>query len=97
MRYARAVAKVVDGHTVEIDYAAQCLARPIAQLNPPPLLTGDDLRRLGLPPGPGYRQILAAVRDAQLEQRIGSAAEAQDLALQLAASAAPTAPRNPQR
>lgn len=97
VRYARAVAEVVDGHTVEIDYAAQCLARPIAQLNPPPLLTGDDLRRLGLPPGPGYRQILAAVRDAQLEQRIGSAAEAQDLALRLAASAAPTAPRNPQR
>jgi poly(A) polymerase len=97
VRYARAVAEVVDGHTVEIDYAAQCLARPIAQLNPPPLLTGDDLRRLGLPPGPGYRQILAAVRDAQLEQRIGSAEEAQDLALRLAASAAPTAPRNPER
>lgn len=93
--YGRAVAEVVDGQTADIDYAAHCLARPIDQLNPPPLLTGDDLRRLGLPPGPGYRRILEAVRDAQLEERIGSAQEAQELALQMAASAAPTSSRRP--
>jgi tRNA nucleotidyltransferase (CCA-adding enzyme) len=31
-----------------------------------PLLTGDDLRALGIPPGPRYRELLAALRDARL-------------------------------
>lgn len=31
------------------------------------LLTGDDLHRLGLPPGPRYRDLLAGVRAAQLD------------------------------
>ena len=31
-----------------------------------PLLTGDDLRALGIPPGPRYRALLDALRDARL-------------------------------
>ena len=34
---------------------------------PPPLITGDDLKDLGVQPGPVYRRILEAVYDAQLE------------------------------
>jgi poly(A) polymerase len=79
--YGRAVAAVVDGHTADIDYAAQCLAQPMAQLNPPPLITGEDLCRLGIPAGPEYKRILGTVRDAQLEQRIVTTQEALDLAL----------------
>jgi poly(A) polymerase len=36
-------------------------------LNPPPLLTGEDLQRHGLEPGPLFKKLLDAVREAQLE------------------------------
>lgn len=81
--YGRAVAAVIDGHTADIDYAAQRLAQPREQLDPPPLITGDDLARLGIPSGPAYRRILTAVRDAQLEQRIVSREQALELAARL--------------
>ncbi|GAC1545314.1 MAG: CCA tRNA nucleotidyltransferase [Herpetosiphon sp.] len=32
----------------------------------PPLLSGDDLRRLGVPPGPAYKRLLTDLRLAQL-------------------------------
>ncbi len=35
-------------------------------LNPPPLVTGNDLIELGLRPGPRFKQLLDEVRDAQL-------------------------------
>lgn len=41
-----------------------------ADLNPPPLLTGHDLAALGLTPGPEFKQILDAVREAQLDGTI---------------------------
>ena len=39
-------------------------------LRPPALLTGDDLIALGFAPGPLFREILAAVEDAQLDGRL---------------------------
>ncbi len=42
-----------------------------------PLLTGDDLRRLGYAPGPQFRTLLAAVRAAQLDGRIATRAAAE--------------------
>ena len=42
-------------------------ALPPEQIRPPRLLTGEDLKALGYPPGPRYKEILAAVEDAQLE------------------------------
>lgn len=80
LSYGRAVAQVLDGHTADIDFAAARLALPPTQLNPPPLITGDDLRRTGIPPGPAYKRILDAVRDAQLEGRLQSSREALELA-----------------
>lgn len=47
-----------------------CRARrrlPEAELNPPPLLTGNDLISLGLRPGPRFAEILASVRNEQLD------------------------------
>lgn len=35
-----------------------------------PRITGDELRRLGLPPGPIYKRILGALRDAWLDGKI---------------------------
>jgi poly(A) polymerase len=41
-----------------------------ADLDPPPLLTGHDLARHGLQPGPQFKELLDAVRDAQLDGTI---------------------------
>ncbi|MGE0680670.1 MAG: CCA tRNA nucleotidyltransferase [Candidatus Binatia bacterium] len=40
------------------------------QIAPPRLLTGKDLIALGFPPGPRFKEILAAVEDGQLEGRL---------------------------
>ncbi len=55
-------------------------------LSPLPLVTGDDLIGLGLSPGPGFKVLLEALYDAQLEERIGSREAALKLALELAGS-----------
>lgn len=43
----------------------------------PPLLTGDDLRAMQIPPGPLYRTLLKGLRAAQLDGEIGSRAAAE--------------------
>ncbi len=49
-------------------------------LNPPPLVTGHDLQtRFGLKPGPLFKRILDAVREAQLDGTIKTRAEALEL------------------
>jgi poly(A) polymerase len=45
-------------------------------LDPPPLLTGHDLMRQGVPQGPLYKHLLDAVRDAQLDGAIETTKEA---------------------
>jgi poly(A) polymerase len=58
----------------DVDHVAFCerilQETPPEELNPPPLVTGDDLRALGLKPGPEFKRILDAVREAQLEGKI---------------------------
>jgi poly(A) polymerase len=49
---------------------------PPEQVRPPRLLTGDDLKELGLEPGPQFRSLLQAVEDAQLDGRLNSKEEA---------------------
>jgi poly(A) polymerase len=56
-----------------------------AELNPPPLLTGHDLMRLGSPPGPLYKRVLDAVREAQLEGTVTTPKQALELAQRLVA------------
>jgi len=51
---------------------------PQEQIRPAPLITGDDLISLGMKPGPGFREILAAVEDAQLEGQLDSKPQALD-------------------
>ena len=45
-------------------------------VNPPPLVTGDDLKHLGLTPGPKFKELLDGVRAAQLDGQLTSHAEA---------------------
>ncbi len=52
-------------------------------LNPPPLLTGEDLIAMGLKPGPEFKRILDAVREAQLEGRVKTKEEATEMARRL--------------
>lgn len=59
------------------------LARP--DLDPPRLITGDDLLALGVPRGPRIGQILQAVRDAQLNGEVANAGEARAMAARLLA------------
>ena len=47
---------------------------------PPPLMTGDDLVAMGLPPGPRLGQLLWTLYDLQLEKRISTRDEAASLA-----------------
>lgn len=47
-------------------------------LDPAPLVAGEDLLRLGYRPGPLFREILEAVRDEQLEGRLREPDEAID-------------------
>jgi poly(A) polymerase len=65
------------------DYVRQRYEQtPPEQMRPVPLLTGHDLIALGMKPGPGFSQILAAAEDAQLEGQIGSKPEALEFARQ---------------
>ena len=55
------------------DFAREKLASmPPETMRPQPLLTGEDLIRRGYPPGPRFKEILAAVEDAQLEGQLQS-------------------------
>jgi tRNA nucleotidyltransferase/poly(A) polymerase len=63
--------------------AAHCrglLRQPREVLNPPPLVTGDDLVAHGMIPGPIFKTILEEVRAAQLDGRVESKAEGLELA-----------------
>ena len=53
---------------------------PPEELNPPPVLTGDDLLKLGWSQGPLFKTVLDAVREAQLEGKV----ETKDQAIRLA-------------
>ena len=49
---------------------------PPESIHPRPLLSGNDLMAAGYPPGPQFKEILAALEDAQLEGKINSRSEA---------------------
>jgi poly(A) polymerase len=54
-----------------------------AELNPPALITGDDLIKMGLEPGPHFKEILDRVREAQLDGSIATWEEANKFVKQI--------------
>ncbi len=67
------------GCVAEADDSTHCwklLEQPAEVLNPPPLLTGDDLLAHGVPAGPKYRMLLQEVRRAQLDEEIAGKEDA---------------------
>jgi poly(A) polymerase len=50
------------------DFVQRFLAEtPPEQVRPPRLVTGDDLKGMGIVPGPRFKEILLAVEEAQLD------------------------------
>ena len=80
----RADALASNRSMAHVEYCELVLRQWTAEdLNPPPLLTGHDLTRMGLEPGPLYKRLLDAVREAQLDGTIKNAREARELVDQL--------------
>jgi poly(A) polymerase len=73
----RADALADDKDIDHVEYCEQLLHEwtPL-DLNPPPLVTGADLKGRHLPPGPIYKPLLDAVREAQLDGTIHTREEA---------------------
>jgi hypothetical protein len=69
--------------TEELAWCRERLAWPSERLNPPPLVTGNDLLTAGLRPGPAFAQILRVIRDTQLDGRILTKEEAIAMAMTL--------------
>lgn len=69
-----------DRREADAAYCEKCLHDwPRDRIDPPPLITGDDLRALGLSPGPRFKTLLDAVRAAQLDETIHTRDEALNL------------------
>jgi poly(A) polymerase len=72
---ADALASTGDAH--DINYCEYYLRElPTGPINPPPLVTGADLVRHGLTPGPSFKRILDEIRAYQLDGKIGTQRDA---------------------
>jgi poly(A) polymerase len=64
----RAIAQADACDASHVEYCEWYLrALPDGELNPSPLVTGHDLARMGLQPGPSFSRFLARAREAQLD------------------------------
>jgi poly(A) polymerase len=71
------------GNLVSYNFTREKMAvLPPEAIRPRPVLTGDDLIAAGYSPGPRFKEILAAVEDAQLEGRLQSRESALELVRQ---------------
>lgn len=81
----RAAATVTDGNQACWEFARsrhqEFLRMPPVELSQ--ILTGEDLIHLGLKPGPKFSEILRAVEDEVLEQRITTKEQALEFALRM--------------
>lgn len=77
---ADADARLVDLAEAAWRFSEEHLAAPRDQ---PRLLTGHDLKALGLQPGPEFRRLLGAVEEAQWEGEVNTREEALDLVKRL--------------
>jgi poly(A) polymerase len=86
LELARVDRLAADGDLSGVMHCEELLHRtPPEKLDPPPLVTGDDLISLGLQPGKQFREILDAVREAQLNEELSTREEAMGLVQRLIA------------
>jgi tRNA nucleotidyltransferase/poly(A) polymerase len=81
---ARAVARHLGQSPAGVEFCHRQLARPECELNPDPLVNGDDLIRLGISAGVRFGAILTAIRNAQLDGQITSRQDAEEMARAMA-------------
>jgi poly(A) polymerase len=82
----RADATASGRDVAHVEFCEHCLSEwPPKVLNPPPVITGDDLMELGLKPGPEFKRLLDAVREAQLEGTVTTKEQALELVKRLLA------------
>jgi poly(A) polymerase len=62
--------------TVHSFLSQKLIDTPASEMRPAPLVTGHDLISMGHPPGPRFREILAALEDLQLEGKLTTRDEA---------------------
>lgn len=79
LQLATAIEYQTTGKIHETEFCRDRLQLDPAELNPLPLITGDDLIFHGLSAGKEFRMLLDAVRDAQLNKQIVSRKEALEL------------------
>jgi poly(A) polymerase len=73
----RADALATSGDPSNVDYCESYLRdEPDGPINPPPLVTGHDLHGRGLLAGAQFAEVLERIREAQLERRLETPAEA---------------------
>ncbi len=60
-------------------YCREKLKMPPEELNPPSLVTGEDLLQLGIPQGPEYRRILQKIREMQLDGELLTSEAAKEM------------------
>jgi poly(A) polymerase len=72
----RARAACGQGDPAAAAWITEQVARPRGELDPPPLVTGDDLLAAGVPPGRAVGAALARIRSLQLDGAIATKAEA---------------------
>lgn len=66
----------LDNYELANERLAQIRAEEPEGALPPPLVTGNDLIAMGLPPGPAFKRLLRSVQDAQLEGSVHDRPEA---------------------
>jgi poly(A) polymerase len=65
------------GNAPHVEFCERLIREtPPDVLNPPPVITGEDLIALGMPPGPAFKRILDAVREKQLDGELRTKDEA---------------------
>jgi poly(A) polymerase len=80
----RADALAASRSVEHVEFCEQKLREwPPEVLDPPPVLTGDDLLALGIEQGPIYNRLLDAVRAAQLDAAVTTKDDATELVLRL--------------
>jgi poly(A) polymerase len=86
---ADAIVQSTKADSSGVEYCRLKLKLPPDELNPSPLLTGDDLVAHGIRPGPDFQLLLQAVRDAQLDGAISTKTQALEFVDKLRASDGP--------
>jgi hypothetical protein len=84
LKFVEARLEVENRPLQSVTWCRERLRWPREQLNPPPLIRGDDLLATGVVQGPMYREILEQVRKAQLDGVVTNREEALKYGLEIA-------------